>query len=100
MWNRNRDEGGLAVADVAQEIEVRAIDGLRSAYREQGYDQGYTRATRDIAALLVLATEEFIRSESLGEADRKLVRAFLRYAERHVEASSPAFTYVEHSLGI
>lgn len=98
MWNRNTDEGGLAVEDVSREFS--ALDGLRSAYREQGYDQGYTRATRDIAALLVLATEEFIRAESLGEADRRLVRNFLRYAERHVEASSPAFTYVEHGLGI
>ena len=104
MWNRNTDEGGLAVADISRsetsEVESNAFDGLRSAYREQGYDQGYTRAQRDIAALLVLVTEEFIRERSLAEVDRKLVRDFLRFAERHVDATSPAFTYVEHGLGI
>ena len=43
MWNPNNnndDEGGLALADASQDAEVRALDGLRSAYRGQGYEQG------------------------------------------------------------
>jgi hypothetical protein len=96
MWNPDNDQSALAV----QDRETSALDGVRNAYRQQGYDQGYTRASRDIAALLVLAAEEYIRGEALDEADRLLVRGFLRYAERHIEASSSAFTYVEQGLGI
>jgi hypothetical protein len=101
MWNstidRNRDEpGGFGFED----SDTQVLDGLRDAYRQQGYEQGYIRATRDAVAVLVLSVEEFSRFRALGPVERAVLRDFQRFTERHLDASTPAFTYVEEGLGI
>jgi hypothetical protein len=116
MWDSTRlifdtDSSNAVVGDgdstldrvldtVPYEPEAHALDGLRDAYRQQGYDDGYRRANRDATALLALAVEEFSRSRALEPRHRALLRDFQRYAERSLDAATPAFTYVEEGLGI
>jgi hypothetical protein len=98
MWNEHTDGDGITVTELDDNSPAR--NGLRDVYREQGYQQGYTRASRDIVALLVLTVEEFIRARQLLPAQQALLRDFHRYADRHLEGQTSAFTYVEQGLGI
>ena len=101
MWNstieQNTDEPG---AFAFEDSDTQVLEGLRDAYRQQGYERGYTRATRDAIAMLVLSVEEFSRFRALGPVERAVLRDFQRFTERHLDAATPAFTYVEEGLGI
>ena len=58
---------------------------LLDVYSEHGYDQGYTRATRDLLAVYPLLIEQFLhaRPESTPEI-RRLIRDFGRFVEERV----------------
>ena len=88
----------ITVTEFSETLPV--TDALREIYREQGYEHGYSRATRDLSGLLVVVLEEFVRSRELSPAHQALLRDFHRYLDRHVVGQTPAFTYVEHGLGI
>jgi hypothetical protein len=61
------------------------LHSLLDVYSEHGYDQGYTRATRDLLAVYPLLIEQFLytRPESTPEV-RRLIRDFGRFVEERV----------------
>ena len=61
------------------------LHSLLDVYSEYGYDQGYTRATRDLLAIYPLLIEQFLhkRPESTPEI-RRLIRDFGRFVEERV----------------
>jgi hypothetical protein len=61
------------------------LHSLLDVYSEHGYDQGYTRATRDLLAVYPLLIEQFLhtRQESTSEV-RRLIRDFGRFVEERV----------------
>ena len=61
------------------------LHSLLDVYSEHGYDQGYTRATRDLLAVYPLLIEQFLhaRPESTPEI-RRLIRDFGRFVEGRV----------------
>ena len=58
------------------------LHSLLDVYSEHGYDQGYTRATRDLLAVYPLLIEQFLhaRPESTPEL-RRLIRDLGRFVE-------------------
>ena len=61
------------------------LNSLLDVYSEHGYDQGYSRATRDLLAVYPLLIEQFLhqRPEATPQV-RRLVRDFGRFVEEHV----------------
>jgi hypothetical protein len=61
------------------------LHSLLDVYSEHGYDQGYTRATRDLLAVYPLLIEQFLhaRPEATPEI-RRLIRDFGRFVEERV----------------
>ena len=61
------------------------LNRLLDVYSGHGYDQGYTRATRDLLAIYPLLIEQFLhqRREATPQV-RRLVREFGRFVEDHV----------------
>jgi hypothetical protein len=61
------------------------LNSLLDVYSEHGYDQGYTRATRDLLAVYPLLIEQFLhqRAEATPQV-RRLVRDFGRFVEDRV----------------
>ena len=68
-----------------EEVIDTTLHSLLDVYSVQGYDQGYTRATRDLLAVYPLLIEQFLhqRSEVTPEV-RRLVRDFGRFVENRV----------------
>jgi len=62
--------------------------GLLGAYNSLGFEQGYSRATRNLIAMLPLLVEEFER-EYVGvtKHDREVVKLFARLVEERLESS-------------
>ena len=61
------------------------LHSLLDSYSEHGYDQGYTRGTRDLLAVYPLLIEQFLhqRAEATPQV-RRLVREFGRFVEERV----------------
>ena len=61
------------------------LHSLLDVYSEHGYDQGYTRATRDLLAVYPLLIEQFLhtRREATPEV-RRLIRDLGRFVEERV----------------
>jgi len=78
------------------------LGAVIDAYREEGYERGYDRASRDVLDSLVGIAERFLR-ESGGHASqsRQLVYAFVEFLEREIQAASGDVAgYVSGGLGI
>ena len=78
------------------------LDALIDAYRQEGYERGYGRATRDVLDSLVGMAERYLREagEDSG-GSRKVVYAFVEFLERHIQAASGDVAgYVSGGLGI
>ena len=61
------------------------LHSLLDVYSEHGYDQGYTRATRDLLAVYPLLIEQFLhqRAEATPQV-RKLIRDFGRFVDERI----------------
>ena len=78
------------------------LGAVIDAYREEGYERGYSRASCDILDSLVGITERFLR-EAEGDANRsrQIVYAFVEFLEREIQAASGDVAgYVSGGLGI
>ena len=78
------------------------LGAVIDAYREEGYERGYERASRDLLDSLVGITERFLR-ESDGDStrSRQTVYAFVEFLEREIQAASGDVAgYVSGGLGI
>ena len=76
----------IAVTELPDDAVVdTTLHSLLDVYSGHGYDQGYTRATRDLLAVYPLLIEQFLhaRSESTPEV-RRLIRDFGRFVEERV----------------
>ena len=61
------------------------LHSLFDVYSEHGYDQGYTRATRDLLAVYPLLIEQFLQAHRESTPDvRRLMRDFGRFVEERV----------------
>ena len=78
------------------------LGAVIDAYREEGYERGYSRASRDILDSLVGMSERFLREEaSESIASRKLIYAYVEFLEREIQAASGDVPgYVSGGLGI
>jgi hypothetical protein len=78
------------------------LGALIDVYREEGYERGYGRASRDILDSLVGITERFLRDGAPGSAaSRQLVYAYVEFLEREIQAASGDVAgYVSGGLGI
>jgi hypothetical protein len=76
----------ITVTELPEDAVVdTTLHSLLDVYSEHGYDQGYTRATRDLLAVYPLLIEQFLhtRQESTSEV-RRLIRDFGRFVEERV----------------
>jgi hypothetical protein len=86
----------------AGEDSTGILGAVIDAYREEGYERGYDRASRDLLDSLVGITERFLR-EAEGDANwsRQIVYAFVEFLEREIQATSGDVAgYVSGGLGI
>ena len=65
------------------------LHSLLDVYSEHGYDQGYTRATRDLLAVYPLLIEQFLHQPAYQRPEatpqvRRLIRDFGRFVEERV----------------
>jgi hypothetical protein len=92
----------MATADAVLLDADDVLGGVIEAYRREGFDTGYRRATLDLLSAMVLNAEEFLH-EQPGDAARKLrptLYAFIERLERQVERDAQSHRYVEGGLGI
>ena len=81
-----QDFGSIAVTELPDDGLVDStLHSLLDSYSEHGYDQGYTRGTRDLLALYPLLIEQFLhqRPEATSQV-RRLIRDFGRFVEERV----------------
>ncbi|MGB7160485.1 MAG: hypothetical protein WBD40_20635 [Tepidisphaeraceae bacterium] len=73
------------IDEPGDEVVDSTLHSLLDVYSVHGYDQGYTRATRDVLAFYPLLIEQFLhrRSEVTPEV-RRLIRDFGRFVEERV----------------
>jgi len=77
------------------------LGGVIEAYRREGFDAGYQRATQDLLACLVLSSEQFLCEQaSSGQELRRVLYAFVDRLERQLDRNAQAHGYVEGGLGI
>ena len=72
------------------------------AYREEAYESGYDRASRDVLDSLVGIAERYLRQAvDHGGGSRQVVYAFVEFLEREIQsASGDVAGYVIGGLGI
>ena len=85
-----------------QEAEADGVfAGVLASYSERGYERGYRRAVSDALALLLLATEEYLRQHPQDRALRRVLYPFEEHLERHLRGlASRDSGYVAGGLGI
>jgi len=77
------------------------LGGLSEVYRGEGYERGYRRAINEVLAVLLLATEDYVRGGGASVPDaRRAFYGFERYAEERILSLSPNHGYVSGGLGI
>jgi len=108
-WNLSiSDFGSGPKADARTTNDASGVDAtgligeVLCLYRQEGYDDGYTRAVRDMLASLVFVSEEFLRQQepSLSPDLRRALYAFAEHLEHRLASMSPRDWYVEGGLGI
>ena len=80
------DIGSVTVTELPNDGLVDStLHSLLDVYSEHGYDQGYTRGTRDLLAVYPLLIEQFLhqRPEATPQL-RRLIRDFGRFVEDRV----------------
>src|SRR6476620_11110393 len=77
------------------------LGAVIDAYREEGYERGYARASQDVLDSLVAVTERFLReSPGVDPGTRQTVYAFVEFLEREIQAASGDVAgYVSGGLG-
>lgn len=80
------DDASVTITELPDNALVdTTLHSLLDVYSEHGYDQGYTRATRDLLAVYPLLIEQFLhqRPEATPQV-RRLIRDFGRFVEERV----------------
>jgi hypothetical protein len=83
---QSTDLDSITVAELPDDGVVdTTLHSLLDVYSEHGYDQGYSRATRDLLAVYPLLIEQFLHQRPEVGADvRKLLRDFGRFVEDRI----------------
>ena len=102
------DAVALLPVDLAEDptlapVSDSPLDGILEAYRQQGYDAGYSRALNDVLADFLLFTQRLLRNADPD--DRNRLRRSLRSFETQLESSlagqnGRVYPVVEGGLGI
>ena len=75
--------------------------GVLASYGERGYELGYRRAVSDVLAMLLLATEEYVREHPEHRDLRGALYDFEAHLERQVSQLGAGDSgYVADGLGI
>ena len=75
--------------------------GVLAGYGERGYQRGYRRAVSDALALVLLATEDYVRQHPHDRSLRSVVYAYEEHVERHLRRLGAGDTgYVSDGLGL
>lgn len=86
----------------AAEAKVDFLGEIIAAYRSEGFEKGYMRATQDLLACLVYNSERFLQEQNQSENSdlRKVLYAFVDRLERQLDDNVQHHGYVEGGLGI
>lgn len=71
-----------ASALIAAEENVDFLGGIIDAYRREGFDAGYERATQDLLACLVANSEEFLHEQQFRQSGKELRRVLYAFVDR------------------
>ncbi len=99
-FDPHADESGTSAEESAESTGI--LGAVIDAFREEGYERGYARASQDVLDSLVAVAERFLR-QSPGDdpGARKTVYAFVEILEREIQAASGDVAgYVSGGLGI
>jgi hypothetical protein len=73
------------------------LPSLVGAYRERGFDAGYSRGVNDTLAAVLVATDTFSRQNPATAAEtRRLLFAFSKFLEGHAPRTS---SQADHTFG-
>ena len=99
-FDPDADGSGKSAKESAESTGI--LGAVIDAYREEGYERGYARASQDVLDSLVAVAERFLREAHGDEAgSRKTVYAFVEFLEREIQAASGDVAgYVSGGLGI
>jgi hypothetical protein len=73
------------------------LPSLVGAYRERGFDAGYSRGVNDMLAAVLMATDAFSRQNPQTAAEtRRLLFAFSKHLEGYIPRTS---SQADHTFG-
>ena len=85
MTQLNALADSITVTELPDSFVDSTLNSLLDVYSGHGYDQGYTRATRDMLAVYPLLIEQFLHQRPQVTPEvRKLIRDFGRFVEKRV----------------
>lgn len=77
-------------------ISDQTVGRILDAYEDHAFQQGYSRATRDLLAIYPLLIEQFLHSQAIDNPElRKLIRRFGRFVEEKVDRNLSAAGFTD-----
>jgi hypothetical protein len=95
-------DDGITVTEIAEDGGApNFLGGVLEAYRVQGYEAGYARASHDLVGVIALAAGDFLRDKPAMTLEaRHALLAFEAFLIQRIGTSEAAPQYVEGGLGI